>query len=767
MNNSEGQHHLYEALTGREKAILERLSAGLSDQQIAAELFLSSNTVRWYNRQIYSKLGVSSRTRAVARANDLGLLGSADSISWAASPPSPPSRLSNLPMSTTPFIGRIREITELHRLLQTTRLLTLTGVGGTGKTRLALKIGTTLSDRFDDGVFFVDLAPVNDPALVEKAIADALDVFENPREPLLDSVKRALGRREMLLLIDNFEHVIAAAPLVSHLLAASPGLKMIVTSREALRLAGEQEYHVPPLSLPDAEIVSVETVTDSEAGALFVQRVQMMQPRFALHAENAPIIAQICQRLDGLPLAIELAAARCKLLPPPILLERLDSRLDLLTGGLRDAHARQRTLRDTIAWSYNLLTRDEKALFARLAVFRGGGSLDALEAVCGHDLSDVLDSLASLVDKSLIQQTELGSEPRFVMLETIHEYAWERLEASGEVNAMRRRHAEYFVALAERAEPELRMAPHIRWFKYFEREHDNLHQVLVWSLAGGDVELGIRLVSVIWLFWFAYGYHVEALRWVQILLPRLGEVPEHQHIRFLISAAATTMAADADAAKPLFSRALRLSRHLGDTTSTAWALAHLASATSEKTEALATADEALSLFRALENLPGVAYTLNVIGEIARRAGDDAYARQAYEECLTICHQTGETRRVAIIRFNLAFIAQHEGDHAAALESTRQGMMIARSMYNRGETAWCLPLVAGSLAALGQPAHAARLLGTSEAILERLGKFILPADQQEFDRIHGEVCSQLGDTAFNAALAEGRKMSLEEAIASVL
>lgn len=753
--------HLHDSLTTREKAILARLSVGLSDQQIAADLFLSPNTVRWYNRQIYSKLGVGSRTQAIARAKDLGLLGNADAA------PASPTPKHTLPIPATPFVGRLREIAEVKRLLQTTRLLTLTGVGGTGKTRLALHVGTHVSDHFADGVCFVDLAPVHDPALVEKTIADALDVFENPRESLRDSLKRALGGREMLLLIDNFEHVIATALLVSDLLASSPGLKIIVTSRETLRLSGEQEYHVPPLSLPDAEAASLQEVAASEAGTLFVQRVQMMQPQFALTIENASVIVQICKRLDGLPLAIELAAARCKLLPPHILLERLDSRLTLLTGGFRDVPARQRTLRDTIGWSYTLLESDEKTLFARLAVFRGGGSLDALEAVCGQDLSDVLDSLASLVDKSLVQQTEQSGEPRFVMLETIHEYAWERLEAAGEVAMMRRRHAEYFVALAERAEPELRMAPHIRWFKYFEREHDNLRQVLAWSLAQGEVGLGVRLVTAIWLFWFAYGHHVEGLRWVQILLPRLGEVPEHQQVRFLIGAATTTMAGDADGAKTLFLRAIRLSRHLGDKTSMAWTLAHFASAMSEKTEALTTADEALSLFRALEHLPGVAYTLNVIGEIARRAGDDVYARQAYEESLAICHKTGETRRVAIILFNLAFIAQHEGHHTAALEFTRQGMTIARDMYNRGELAWCLPLLAGSLAALGQPRHAARLLGTSEAILERLGKFIMPADKQEFDRIHAEICTQLGDTAFNVAFAEGRKMTLEDAIASVL
>lgn len=750
---------LLDQLTEREKVILVRLSNGLSDQQIAANLFLSPNTVRWYNRQIYSKLGVGSRTQAIARGKELGLLGNTESA--FLSPASRPV----LPVQTTPFIGRSSEIATVKRLLQTSRLLTLTGVGGTGKTRLALYVAADVLDDFADGVYFVDLAPVNDPALVAKTIATVLDVFEHPTEPLPDTLKRALAGREMLLLIDNFEHVIPAAPLVSHLLTASPHLRVIVTSREALRLSGEQEYPVPPLSLPSAETFSIEDIAASEAGKLFVQRVQMIQPHFALNANNALAIAQLCTRLDGLPLAIELAAARCKLLTPQALLDRLDSRLNMLASGSRDVPTRQRTLRNTIEWSYNLLDRDEKKLLARLAVFRGGRSLDAIEAVCGHGLSiDVLDGLASLVDKSLVQQKETAEgNPRFVMLETIQAYAWERMETSGEAEIMRQRHAEYFVALVERAEPELRMAPHIRWFQQFELERDNMREVLEWSLDQGDVRLGVRLVGVIWLFWFAYGHHVEGLRWTQRLLPQLHKMPESQHAKFLIGAGNMAMTSDFDTAKPLFLRALEISRQLGDKPNTAWALAHMASIRSGEAEAMTIAQEALSLFRELDHQPGIAHTLNVIGEIARRGGDDASAKRAYEECLNVCLKTGETRRVAIMFFNLAFLAQHEGDHTGALASTRKALQIAYDMNNKGEIAWCLPIIAGSIAALGQPQRAARLLGMSTSFLERLGTFILPADKQEFDRIRAEVKTQLGEKAFESALAEGRRMTLEQAV----
>jgi len=429
-------------LNEREQEILKRLSAGLSDQQIADELFLSLNTIKWYNRQIYSKLGVKNRTQAIARAKDLVLPDRASGVSTS---PLPLARY-NLPAQTLLFIGRSREIAEVKQLLGTSRLLTLTGTGGTGKTRLALRVAAEVAEMFADGVCFVDLAPLSDHTMVAKTIAGALGMLENPSDPLTDTLKRGLAQRELLLLIDNFEHVIEEAPLLSKLLAATSRLKVLVTSREPLRLAEEQEYQVPPLSLPGAEVASVPRLMASEAGLLFVRRAQMTLPRFEVSEMTAPVIGQNCTRLDGLPLAIELAAARSKLFSPQALLERLRRRgenvpLRMLAGTSRDAPPRQRTLRDSIEWSYNLLAQNEKLLLARMAVFRGGCSLEAIESVCSEGLSiDVLDGLASLVDKNLVQQKETQSaEPRFVMLEMIHEYAGERLNASSEETTVRRR----------------------------------------------------------------------------------------------------------------------------------------------------------------------------------------------------------------------------------------------------------------------------------------------------------------------------------------
>ncbi|GHO72016.1 hypothetical protein KSC_109080 [Ktedonobacter sp. SOSP1-52] len=756
-------------LNEREQEILKRLSTGLSDQQIADELFLSPNTIKWYNRQIYSKLGVKSRTQAIACVKDLGLLESKVSTS-----PHPVSR-SNLPPQTLLFIGRSREIAEVKQLLDTSRLLTLTGTGGTGKTQLALRVATEEASAYTDGVCFVDLTPLSDYTLVTKAIASVLGVVERPMEPLPDTLKRALAQRELLLLIDNFEHVIKAAPLVSKLLAASSRLKVLVTSREPLRIAGEQEYLVPPLSLPLAEAPSVESLIKSEAGLLFLRRAQMTLPRFTLSEVTAPAIGRICIRLDGLPLAIELAAARCKLFTPQALLERLEgtrdsSPLRLLAGGSRDAPPRQRTLRDSIEWSYNLLDEDEKHLLARLAVFRGGCSLEAIEGICGEGLSiDVLDGLASLVDKHLVQQKEMpGSEPHFVMLEMIQEYARERLKTSGEEETTRRRHAECFVELAERAEPELRLAGYDYWSGRLELDMENIRAALSWSLSSGDVALGIRLAGALCLFWYGDGYHVEGRRWTQQLLERLDEVSLVYHPKFLLSAGHLAFLYDLDAAKPLFRRALEISRDLGDRLQMAWALALLGyTMLRERSAAMPLVEESLALFRELSHQPGMAQALNIMGEIARFSGDDDLARHAYEECLAVSQQTGETRRIVFMYNNLTYIALHEGEAGRARDLGRQGLQLARAINNRLQIATDLALLAGAVGTLGQPQQAARLLGASERILERLGAFHQPNDKREIDGIIAAVRAQLDEETFQATWAQGRELTLEQAVAQAL
>src|SRR5690606_27967686 len=436
---------LLEPLSEREQEILVLMAEGLSNREIAQSLVLSVGTVKWYAKQLYSKLGVSNRTSAAARGRELGLLYDGDAATSRPAARTPVQVAHNLPAQVTSFVGREQEIAEVLERIARHRLVTLVGPGGVGKTRLALQVAGRLVERFADGVFFVDLAPLSNPERIPETIAAVLDLHETPGRPIDETLRASLRDRQLLLLLDNFEHLIEAAPLVTDLLATAPGLRFLVTSRAVLHLYGEHVYEVPPLSLPALD-PSTAGVPDSEAVRLFVQRARAAGAELELTGEALQQIAAICIRLDGLPLAIELAAARTRLFSPEKLLEKLAASFDTLRGGPRDRHERHQTLRATIDWSYNLLDTEEQRLFARLSVFMGGRTIEAVEEVCAPDLRlDVVDGLESLLDKSLLRQVEGPErEPHFRMLETIYEYASEKLDELGETEMVRRRHAEYF-----------------------------------------------------------------------------------------------------------------------------------------------------------------------------------------------------------------------------------------------------------------------------------------------------------------------------------
>jgi predicted ATPase/DNA-binding CsgD family transcriptional regulator len=761
-----------EPLTERELEILRLIAEGLSNREIAEELFVALGTVKWYNKQIYSKLGVHSRTAAVVRARGARLLDAQ---------PGPPARPAitpehNLPAQITSFVGREREIAQVRQLLATARLLTLTGPPGTGKTRLGLRVAAEVLDHFADGVFFVDLAPISDPQLVASTIAHVLGIRDIGGQPLLDTVKNHLRKKRLLLVLDNFEQIVGAAPLVGDLLSASPGLKALVTSREPLQVYGEQEYPVPPLALPDLDRPEpLRALSQYEAVELFVQRARAARPDFAITDEDVPAVAEICVRLDGLPLAIELAAARSKLLSPEMMRRRLESRLVALTGGARDVPARLRTLRGAIDWSYDLLDADEKTLFARLAVFQGGRTVEAVDDVCGHGLAiDVVDGLESLLYKSLLRQEEgLDGEPRFFFLETIHEYARERLEESGEAETMQRRHADYFVALAERAAPKLHGARQDYWSVRLRVEHDNLRTALAWSLGGADAELGLRLVGALREFWYSGGYIAEGLRWTECALEIAEDAPPALRARALNAAGLLAFAqGDHERGTLLHREALALSREVDDRLNSAWALVFLGGhltgfPDAYYEEGIALCEEGLVLFRELDLKPGIARALNVLGELARLDGDYERAQRAYGECLAVSRQTGDRHREAIMLGNLGYIAYHQGDYERAEALTMEALNLLRGGRLEYHIAISMAMLAGPVGAQGQPERAARLLGAGEVLLEAMGVGLQPADQLEADRYVAAVREQLDGATFEAAWAAGRAMSLEEAVAYAL
>jgi len=762
---------LVEPLTERELDVLRLIARGLSNREIASELVLTLGTVKWYNRQVYSKLGVHSRTQAVAQAKKAGLFD-----------PTPETPLSqgkitghNLPAQVTSFVGRDREIEEITELLNTTRLLTLTGPGGSGKTRLALQAAAGVMERIEDSIFFVNLAPIRDPQLVPSTIAQVLGIREVAGLQLIETIKIYLLEKQTLLLLDNFEQILDAAPLVGELLSSSPGLNILVTSREALHVYGEQEYPVPPLPVPDLErIEPLDLLSQYESVQLFQQRAKAVKPGFEITSENAPMIAEICVRLDGLPLAIELAAARSKLLSPEMIRSRLESRLATLTIGSRDVPTRLQTLRGTLDWSYNLLDIGERTLFGRLSVFQGGRTIESVEAVCAPGLSiEVLDGLESLLNKNLLFQIEgpVG-EPRFFMLETIYEYAGEKLDESGETEDIRRRHAHYFSGLAAQAEPELFAAGQGYWLTRLRCEHDNLRAALAWSLEGADVVLGSQIAGALQEFWYLEGFIAEGLSWTKRAIECAGDVPPGIRTKVINATGILAFAqGDYEAGKDYHRQALALSQESGDVVGRAWALIFLASnmgAFPDEVEAgIRLCQDGLTLFRELGDMPGITRALNILGELSRMVGDYDRAQEVYEECLALSRQVGDKQRAGVMLSNLSYVAMHQGEYVRAEALIREALTVTVELNTKYFTGLCIAMLAGPVGANGQPERAARLLGASEGILCSLDASLQPADKIEIDCYLADIRAQLDDKIYSDACSQGRAMSIEDAVAYAL
>src|SRR5579862_227735 len=724
----------------------------------------------------------------------------------------------SLPLSRTGFVGREKEVAAVTELLrrQDVRLVTITGPGGIGKTRFAVEVASGLIDRFPGGIHFVPLSPLSNPDLIAPAIVQTLGIREAGGQPPLETLKENLRdslRVPMLLLLDNFEHLIQAASIVAELLVIGPNLKIMVTSRAAMHVYGEYEFPVPPLGLPDPRSMpSLEVLSQSPAVALFVQRAAAAKPDFELNRENAPAVSEICSRLDGLPLAIELAAARVKVLSPSSMLKRLASRLQLLTGGARDLPLRQQTLRATMDWSYNLLNKAEQELFRRFSIFAGGCTLEAVEAVCDTkgDLGvDVLDGMASMVDKSLTQQLEqAGSETRFLMLSTIREYALERLTETGEEPAARRAHAAYYLVLAEECGGDL--SAHPEWLERFDFEHHNFREALEFLIRTADADWGMRLGAALFHFWETREHFAEG----RALLTQLLELPgSHPTMRprLLFYAAvfataqgdfaageklqraslevyreqndsrgiAVTLNAlgitardrgDLATARTLFEQCVSTWKDLGSPVDTARALSNLANLfrlQGEHARASALYGECLTIFREAGDASGVAWTLNYQGDLVREMADFSTARSCYEKSLSAFRELGDGWGVASALCDLARLSAAERDYNNAEQLYSESIRRFKELEHKRGVARVLECFAVNAAAQRRPEQSLRLAGAAAALRQRIGAPLIPADQSRLEKKLEPARNMLSNTAGLEAWSSGWEMSMEEAVREAL
>jgi predicted ATPase len=723
--------------------------------------------------------------------------------------------LHNLPNQLTIFIGRQGELATARQTLlrKDVSLVTFTGPGGTGKTRLSLEIANQLVGQFKDGVFFVQLADVTNADQVIARIAQQLEVRSAGSQPLFQNLKDYLRDKDILLLLDNFEQVVSAAPVVAELLAAAPALKMLVTSRILLNLRGEHELPILPLDTPDLT-EPLSQLAENESVQLFVARAQAAQSSFRLTEDNASAVSQICRRLDGLPLAIELAAARVKLLPPQAILARLTDRLKLLTGGAQDLPARQQTLRNTLDWSYSLLSSHEKSLYARLGIFVGGFTLEDAEAICVSDGNpDILEGISSLVNNSLIKQEELtDGQPRFRMLETIREYALERLAESEEMLELQKRHANHYIGIILNGARYGLIGPEsTAWLNRLEREHDNIQEALEWcTKTPAGRELALSVMDTLTWFWYRRGFFSEGRVWTDRLLVDSNNEPvairaaalqmssrmamwrgdlknsvaratesltiwqrleDEQKIPMSLMETAVNLinVGNDREAHTLLKEAETLFRENNISYFQAITLVHLGNVSlglGHPDEAREWLNRAHPIFREIGEPWGLSFVLNNLGEVARVQGDYERASEYYRESEALLRETGDKGDLARLVHTLGYIAQHKGDHDLAERQFRESLAMFRKLGNKRGIAECIAGLSSLRAKQGKLQAAAKMLAAAESLLSASGAAWWPADRVEIERTRETLQSGMQEPEFRAAWAAGEFMSLDQAIAFV-
>jgi predicted ATPase/DNA-binding winged helix-turn-helix (wHTH) protein/Tfp pilus assembly protein PilF len=680
----------------------------------------------------------------------------------------------NLPYQLTSFIGREHEIAQLKDLLAANRLVTLTGAGGAGKTRLAIELASRLTNAFSDGVWLVELGALSDPGLVPQAVAKALEVKEQPARPLVETLSDYLTSKRLLLVLDNVEHLLdACVQLVNEILRRCRDVVVLVTSRERLAMAGELTYRVPSLMVPGPrDNVAPSALLAYDGVRLFVDRAILLRPDFSVTSENAASLASICYRLDGIPLAIELAAPRLRSMSVEELRQGLDHRFTLLTDGSRTELPRHRTLRSMIDWSYDLLREPEKLFLQRLSVFAGGWKLPAAEEVCageGIEKRDILGLLTSLADKSLVVPEQEDAQTRWRLLETVRQYAHDRLEDTGGSAAVRVGHRDHYLALAEEADPKLKGAEQAEWLRRLEEEHDNLRAGLEWSLAEEETGGGLRLCGALHRFWWTRAHLTEGRQWCTRVLCKAGAEERTRERAYALSAAGALsyLQGDYPAARALLEESLAIRRELGDRSGIAASLSNLGNVAVNQGDhpaARALQEQSLAIRRELGDRFGIAASLNNLGGVVYMQGDYPAARVLHEESLGISRELGDQHSIALSLSNVGHVALDQGDYLAAGALLEESLAIRRELGDRSGMPYAVEGLAVVVASLRDSLRAARIWGATERSRAEFGTPLSPNERSGHDRYVAAARIASGDdAAFDSAWQEGRGLTLDQAI----